>query len=91
MNHEIGVTTENADLILEGEWAGWRLPDTDPFELHAGPFYCGQSSDGSRQCAFRASPNHLNVFKAVHGGCLMAFADFALFWIAGDELQDRGL
>jgi acyl-coenzyme A thioesterase PaaI-like protein len=29
----------------------------------------------------------MNGSHAVHGGCLMAFADFALFWIAHDELQ----
>jgi acyl-coenzyme A thioesterase PaaI-like protein len=31
-----------------------------------------------------------NALLAVHGGCLMSFADFALFWIAGDELPDMG-
>jgi uncharacterized protein (TIGR00369 family) len=85
-----GLLDEHSDLILEGEWAGWRRPDTDPFELHAGPFYCRQLSDASRQCAFRVSHHHLNLFKSVHGGCLMAFADFALFWIAHNELQDTG-
>jgi acyl-coenzyme A thioesterase PaaI-like protein len=75
---------------MEGEWAGWRRPDTDPFELHAGPFYCRQSADGARVSAFRASRQHLNLFNTIHGGCLMAFADFALFWIAHDELQPAG-
>jgi acyl-coenzyme A thioesterase PaaI-like protein len=77
----------SSNLITEGEWAGWRRPETDPFELHAGPFHCRQLSDGTRQSAFRASQQHLNLFKTVHGGCLMAFADFALFWIAHDELE----
>jgi acyl-coenzyme A thioesterase PaaI-like protein len=76
--------------VLEGEWAGWRRPDTDPFELHAGPFYCRQTADGTRLSAFRAARRHLNLFDTLHGGCLMAFADFALFWIARDELQDGG-
>jgi acyl-coenzyme A thioesterase PaaI-like protein len=74
-------------VMREGEWAGWRRPDSDPFELHAGPFYRRQLPDGARQCAFRASRQHLNLSKSLHGGCLMAFADFALFWIAQDELQ----
>jgi uncharacterized protein (TIGR00369 family) len=76
--------------MLEGEWAGWRRPDTDPFELHAGPFYCRLTEDGTRLSAFRASRRHLNLFNTIHGGCLMAFADFALFWIAHDELQGGG-
>jgi uncharacterized protein (TIGR00369 family) len=84
------VIAEPFQLILEGEWAGWRLADTDPFELQAGPFYCRRSSDGARLCAFRATRNHLNCNNVVHGGCLMTFADFALFWIAYDELQSAG-
>jgi uncharacterized protein (TIGR00369 family) len=43
-----------------------------------------------RLCAFRASRRHLNLFNTIHGGCLMAFADFALFWIAHDALQGAG-
>jgi uncharacterized protein (TIGR00369 family) len=84
------VIPEPYDLILEGEWAGWRLADTDPFELQAGPFYCRKASDGTRISAFRASRSHLNGSNSVHGGCLMTFADFALFWIAYDELQNAG-
>jgi uncharacterized protein (TIGR00369 family) len=76
--------------MIEGEWAGWRRPDSDPFELHAGPFYCRRTADGTRLSAFRAARQHLNLFNTIHGGCLMAFADFALFWIAHDELQGAG-
>jgi acyl-coenzyme A thioesterase PaaI-like protein len=32
----------------------------------------------------------MNVGSALHGGCLMTFADFALFWIAYDELRGTG-
>jgi acyl-coenzyme A thioesterase PaaI-like protein len=80
----------DSNLVKHGEWAGWHRPDTDPFELHAGPFYCRRTADGSRLAAFRASRQHLNMLKSVHGGCLMAFADFSLFWIAHDELAGIG-
>jgi uncharacterized protein (TIGR00369 family) len=89
LSHE-RVNLEPFKLIHEGEWAGWRLADTDPFELHAGPFYCRRSTDGRRQSAFRVTRTHLNCNNVVHGGCLMTFADFALFWIAYDELQNLG-
>ena len=85
-----GQFAENFNVIQDGEWAGWYLPDSDPFETQAGPFYCRQSSDGIRLCAFRASRIHMNVSNAMHGGCLMTFADFALFWIAYDELKETG-
>jgi acyl-coenzyme A thioesterase PaaI-like protein len=32
----------------------------------------------------------MNIGNALHGGCLMTFADFALFWIAYDELRITG-
>jgi uncharacterized protein (TIGR00369 family) len=89
LSHD-GIIAVPFNLILEGEWAGWHLPETDPFEVQAGPFYCRKSSDGTRLCAFRATRSHLNGSNAVHGGCLMTFADFALFWIAYDELQNAG-
>lgn len=76
-----------SDVIPDGEWAGWQCSAGDPFELHAGPFYCRQAPDGAPQCAFRALHRHLNLFGSVHGGCLMAFADFSLFWIAHAELR----
>jgi acyl-coenzyme A thioesterase PaaI-like protein len=32
----------------------------------------------------------MNGGSALHGGCLMTFADFALFWIAYDEVKGIG-
>jgi acyl-coenzyme A thioesterase PaaI-like protein len=80
----------DSKLVTEGEWAGWFRPDTDPFELHAGPFYCRRTDAGTQLSAFRASREHLNMLESVHGGCLLAFADFSLFWIARDELAGIG-
>ena len=72
--------------VTEGEWAGWSTWVSDAFEQRAGPFYETQEADGSRIAAFRAEPRHMNGAGFMHGGCLMTFADSAIFTIAGDEL-----
>ncbi|MEO7027739.1 MAG: PaaI family thioesterase [Caulobacteraceae bacterium] len=73
--------------ITQGEWAGWRVWSSDPFELLAGPFYCRLTPDRGQICAFRAEEKHMNGGGFMHGGCLLTFADYALFCIAGDALQ----
>ncbi len=73
--------------VTEGEWAGWSYyPGGDPFEDLAGPFYCRIDDDGRRVCAFRAEAKHMNGGAFIHGGCVMTFADFCLFWIAQDAI-----
>lgn len=72
--------------VDEGPWAGWSLFEADAFELHAGPFYNRKDSEGRTVCAFRAEAKHMNGGGFMHGGCLMTFADYALFAIAGDVL-----
>jgi len=75
-------------LITEGEWAGWRFwGDSDPFEAQSGPYYFREEEDGSIRCAFRAEPKHMNGGGFMHGGCMMTFADFALFALAWRELD----
>lgn len=72
----------------EGEFAGWSAWSQETFEYKvAGPFYFKKIGDGyiSR---FRAAPKHMNAGGVMHGGCLMTFADFALFSIANDHFQD---
>ena len=76
--------------ITEGEWAGWKLWSSDPFELLSGPFYCRRTTGGQHVCAFRAEQKHMNGGGFMHGGCLMTFADYALFCIADEELQGTG-
>jgi len=76
--------------ITHGEWAGWRVWSSDPYELLSGPFYCRRGDDGRMVCAFRAETKHLNGGGFLHGGCLMTFADYALFCIASDELAGAG-
>jgi uncharacterized protein (TIGR00369 family) len=78
------------DTITEGEWAGWSTWGDDPFESHAGPYYRRVREDGRVVCAFRAEKKHMNGGGFMHGGCLMTFADYALFAIAADVLQQGG-
>jgi uncharacterized protein (TIGR00369 family) len=70
-----------------GEFAGWQYWDGDPFESRAGPFFHRREAEGAWVSAFRAEPRHMNGAGFMHGGCLMTFADFALFAIATDELN----
>lgn len=72
--------------IHEGEWAGWSTWASDAFEQRAGPFYERTDENGERVSAFRAKRRHLNGAGFMHGGCLMTFADSALFTIARDAL-----
>jgi uncharacterized protein (TIGR00369 family) len=73
--------------VTEGEWAGWRLWTSDSFEVLAGPFYSRRTPERGQVCAFRAEQKHMNGGGFMHGGCLMTFADYALFCIADEQLQ----
>lgn len=81
------TTAWRHELIETGEWAGWYAYGNDPFEDLAGPFYYRKGEDGRPICAVRAEPRHMNGGGFMHGGCMMTFADFALFSIATRELQ----
>src|ERR1700677_759296 len=78
------------EVITEGEWAGWRIWSSDPYELLSGPFYARRNEDGRMVCAFRAEKKHMNGGGFMHGGCLLTFADYALFCIAEEALKDTG-
>ena len=67
--------------ITEGPWAGWSQWQSDAFETRAGPFY-ERFEDGEGVTAFVAGQEHMNGGGFMHGGCLMTFADSALFTIA---------
>ena len=71
--------------VLDGEWAGWSNWHTDAFEQRAGPFYERIDEHGA-VCAFRAEQRHMNGGGFMHGGCLLTFADSALFTIAQPAL-----
>lgn len=65
-------------------WLAWR--GVDRFEDQSGPFQFRVEEDGSVLCAFRADARHMNGGGFMHGGCMLTFADFALFAIAWREL-----
>ena len=59
----------------------------DPFEDHVGPFYFRVAGDareaGSVSCVLPTLGRHGNYAGAVHGGAILAFADYALCLVAG--------
>ena len=59
----------------------------DPFEDHVGPFYYRLQGDpmaaGSVHCVLPTAERHGNYVGGVHGGAILAFADYALCLIAG--------
>ena len=75
--------------ITEGEWAGWSSWQSDAFEQRAGPFYERFDAEGRGTCAFRAEPRHMNGGGFMHGGCLLTFADSAIFTFARKELAQH--
>ncbi|OUX95144.1 MAG: thioesterase [Hyphomonas sp. TMED17] len=75
-------------LIESGEFSGWETWTNEPFEYDsAGPFYF-RVDDKGPVAAFRAEHKHMNAGGVMHGGCLMTFADFALFAIAHDGCSE---
>ena len=85
--HEAVGATGGLVPVTDGEFAGWQVWNSDAFEQRVGPFYERREDDG-RVTAFRAEARHMNGAGFMHGGCLMTFADSALFTIAGDALGD---
>ena len=73
--------------VTEGEFAGWSTWNSDAFEQRAGPFYERREEGGGYVSAFRAEERHMNGAGFMHGGCLMTFADSALFTIATEALE----
>ena len=73
--------------IETGEWAGWANWPDEPFEAQtAGPFYYRVDESGP-VAAVRAERKHMNGAGVMHGGCLMTFADFALFAIGHEAME----
>jgi uncharacterized protein (TIGR00369 family) len=81
------LTRPDLHIETEGEFKGWRTWRRDNFETHNGPFWHRKEDDGRIRCAFRVGQKHLNGAGNVHGGALMAFADYCLFEIAGPALH----
>lgn len=64
-------------------WAG------DPAEDRIGPFFYRVHGDGVETC-LAVQPHHCNTYGIVHGGVLMAFADYTLC-IAAMETPDEAV
>lgn len=75
--------------LSDGPFKGWLTwgEGRDPYETLLGPFCFREEADGRIRAAFQPQPHHLNGGGALHGGCLMSFADFSLFAIAHHNLQ----
>jgi uncharacterized protein (TIGR00369 family) len=74
----------------DGEFKGWQFWDDDDFESKTvGPFYFRTADDGNIVGAFRAEARHMNGHGNMHGGCIMTFADFALFAMSEHVRDDR--
>ena len=89
MSEETAQTSHGPIEVTAGEFAGWMNWPHDAFETRAGPFYFRNDENGQPVCAFRAEQKHMNGGGFMHGGCLMTFADFALFSIAHHELKEN--
>ena len=89
---EVARRDSRLKAITGGEWAGWSQWQSDAFESLAGPFY-ERVEDGpkgpSGVTAFRAERQHMNGGGFMHGGCLMTFADAALFTIARPAMEGQ--
>ena len=67
--------------VTAGEFAGWSYWAVDPFDAEtAGPFY-SKFDDRGGVSAFRIEERHCREGGIAHGGCLMTFADGALYVI----------
>ncbi len=86
MSEMVETSYGTLSRMESGEFAGWRYWQGDPYETGSGPFYHRCEEDGSYTSAFRAEARHMNGGGFMHGGCMMTFADFALFAIATDVL-----
>lgn len=86
MSEMVETSYGTLSVMEDGEFSGWRYWQGDPYETRSGPFYHRREDDGSYTSAFRAEDRHMNGGGFMHGGCMMTFADFALFAIATDVL-----
>ena len=84
------TTWSGGVTLTEGPFAGWTTwsQGSDPYETAIGPFYF-RHDNGVARSVFEPKRHHLNGGGTIHGGCLMSFADFALFAIAHNALAGQ--
>lgn len=64
------------------------LAGLSPAEDHLGPFYYRKTDDGLVM-GFRAETKNCNGIGTVHGGVLMAFADYAVTMLALSGVKEN--
>ena len=68
---------------------GYRtLSGGSPAEDHIGPFFY-RKSDAGLEMGFRAEDRHANAIGGVHGGVLLAFADYAVTMLALSGVREN--
>ena len=68
---------------------GYRtLTGGSPAEDHIGPFYYRKTDTGLAM-GFRAGEQHCNAIGGVHGGVLLAFADYAVTMLALSGVKEN--
>ena len=73
---------------LDERLAGYRQwENSDPFEDYVGPLYYKEEKDNYR-CAFVVDERHINGQGGLHGGMMMTFGDYAVFFFAKRHLKD---
>jgi uncharacterized protein (TIGR00369 family) len=82
---------DGAVQATSGEFAGWWTWTRDNFERNNGPFWHREEENGAIRCAFRVEKKHINGSDALHGGALMAFADYCLFALGHKVLDGRAV
>jgi len=65
-----------------------QLKGISPAEDHIGPFYYRKTERGL-QTGFRATPETCNGIQTVHGGVLMAFADYTVTMLALSGVKEN--
>jgi uncharacterized protein (TIGR00369 family) len=75
----------SVDHIPEGYKS---LTGISPAEDHIGPFYYQKGEQGLK-LGFRAQPHNCNGIDTVHGGVLMAFADYAVTMLALSGVKEN--
>ena len=68
---------------LDADWRHWA---TDPAEDRIGPFFYRNIGDGA-ESALVVEAHHCNTFGTVHGGVLLALADYSLCLAGMDSVE----
>lgn len=70
------------------DWQSWGMDE--PFEDLTGPYFFRRDPESGQYISgFIAGKQHMNGGGFLHGGLLMTFADYSLFTIAHDELNEE--